>query len=387
MADQKTKKNSIVRRISYWLHLWLGLLSGIVVFLVCLSGTIFVFHDEINNYVNRNVIEVSIPKIPVRLSPDLILNNFKHNYPKSRILYVTEYKKPNYATKMVIFSENSKSKFTNMGCAYVNPYTGEILTVDYTYGLFRMLAGFHMNLLLGKIGSHIVQISTVIFLIELITGLIWWWPKKWNKSIKDKSFKIKWKAKWKRLNIDLHNVLGFYALPLAIVLTFTGVILSYRAVQNFVFGTIGGNSSAKSIYQSLPQADSLKTSLRLEELLQTFKIEMAAYNQLTYAVPNPKSSAIFVKLENESSMVTYRGKQVFVDIYTGKQLTNLSSAAIKQADIMNSNIALHIGTWYGLPSKIITFIVCLICTSLPITGFIIWYNRKFKKKKNIVSKN
>lgn len=50
--------------------------------------------------------------------------------------------------------------------------------------------------------------------------------------------------------------------------------------------------------------------------------------------------------------------------------------------LMRSNYSLHVGAIGGLSTKIIYFIASLICASLPVTGFIIWYNRKWGKKKS-----
>ncbi|GAA4787971.1 PepSY-associated TM helix domain-containing protein [Olivibacter ginsenosidimutans] len=381
MTSNSRKGKSIGRRVNEWLHLWLGLISGLMVFFVCLSGVLFVFHDEVNNFINRDARFVTVPEHPVRVSPDTILANLRRQYPTVRTNLYTAYADPRKAVKIMCSTPNPNQPMLGLGSAYANPYTGEILKIDNTYGIFRLLAAFHMNLLLGNVGSQLVRIATITFLIELISGFIWWWPTKWNKSTRDKSFKVKWNAKWKRLNIDLHNVLGFYSLPLAMVLTVTALILCYKPVKDFFFWTFGHKGTDKTVFQALPQADSTKNALSLDQLLQGYQSELGIYAQLSIGVPNPRSGAVMLRMEHESSMVTYRGKQLYLDIYTGKKLESLPLEAIREAKMMNTNIALHIGTWYGLPVKIITFVVCLICTSLPITGFLIWYNRKFKKKK------
>lgn len=383
MGKNNASRKPIWRRIVEWLHLWLGFGSGLILFVVCLTGVLFVFHDEVNDFVNRDIRYVDVPEKPVRVSPDSILANFAMQYPQTNASLYTEFSDPERASKIMCFTRGHKThSMLGMGTAYANPYTGEILGVDNTYGVFRLLAGIHTSLLLGKTGTYIVEISTVIFLIELITGLIWWWPKKWTKSTRQKSFTIKWSASWKRINIDLHNVLGFYSLSLALVLTVTGLVLSYKPVKDFVFWTFGArNTEVKPLFQSLPPADSLQMALPLDILLQDYRPQLGYYEQLTFGIPNPRSGAVMVRLERESSMVTYRGKRDYVNVYTGEPLRDLSPEAIKLAEMSNMNIKLHIGTWYGLPAKIITFIVCLICTAPPVTGYIIWYNRKFKKKK------
>lgn len=383
MALQNKKENkqqkSSWRKINNWLHLWLGLISGIIVFIICLTGVAFVFHDEINNFVNKEVRYVEVPKHPEKIAIESVLSNVKKQYPEIMLMQYTTYKDPSKSVKIMCFDRSAKPPLLGLGNIYVNPYSGKVLKMDFTYGIFRFIAEVHANLLLGKIGLQIVRISTIIFLIELISGLIWWWPKKWNKTNVNKSFKIKWNANWKRINIDLHNVLGFYALPLAMVLTITGLIITYEPVKNAFFTVFSGTTERASIRTALPSADSTKTAMPIAKLIAPYKDVNKP--QMTIGIPNPKSGALMIRTEQETSMVTYRGDIHYVNIYSGKKL-DLSPEILTEMNMENMNLSLHLGTWYGLPAKILTFLICLICTSLPITGFIIWYNRKFKKKKS-----
>ncbi len=74
---------------------------------------------------------------------------------------------------------------------------------------FRVVIDGHFYLWLPpKVGQPIVASATLIFVVLLITGVILWWPK--NKAARKQRFKVKFNAKWRRTNYDLHNVLGFY---------------------------------------------------------------------------------------------------------------------------------------------------------------------------------
>lgn len=102
--------------------------------------------------------------------------------------------------------------------AYVDPYSSEVLKVeDKTFEFFRFVLALHWSLLLREdIGQLIVGTATLIFILILVTGLVLWWPQ--NK----KAFKIRtcfrWKpaTRWKRKNYDLHNILGFYSMFIAL---------------------------------------------------------------------------------------------------------------------------------------------------------------------------
>ena len=50
--------------------------------------------------------------------------------------------------------------------------------------------------------------------------------------------------------------------------------------------------------------------------------------------------------------------------------------------IYRMNYDIHTGAIIGLPGKILAFFASLIAASLPVTGFMIWWGRRTKKKAN-----
>ena len=66
------------------------------------------------------------------------------------------------------------------------------------------------------------------------------------------------------------------------------------------------------------------------------------------------------------------GKVVKLDIFKKKPFNERVAGSIK---------AIHVGNVYGTFTKILYFLACLIATSLPITGTMIWLNKMKKKTK------
>jgi uncharacterized iron-regulated membrane protein len=48
--------------------------------------------------------------------------------------------------------------------------------------------------------------------------------------------------------------------------------------------------------------------------------------------------------------------------------------------LVESNYDIHVGAILGLPGKILAFLASLICASLPVTGFMIWWGRRHNKR-------
>jgi uncharacterized iron-regulated membrane protein len=107
-------------------------------------------------------------------------------------------------------------------------------------------------------------VASIIFFIQLISGLILWWPKKWNKTTRTTAFKIKSGTKWRRKNYDFHNVFGFYSLLPAVFITITGLIMAYKVLTDLTQEAFGGVADAHTIAEKYePKFDPDKKALPL----------------------------------------------------------------------------------------------------------------------------
>ncbi|GLB48217.1 PepSY-associated TM helix domain-containing protein [Neptunitalea lumnitzerae] len=371
-VHKKKKGKSTFNKVVAWIHLWPSIVSGIIVVFVCITGTIIVYTDEIMDlsageakYVTPGEHKLTYSEINEKvLQQDSM-------YAVSEAVF---YKEPNRSLRLRIFDRKNVKMFM----MYVNPYTGEILKKDSTIYFFFITAHLHAQLLAGSIGGWIVAISTIVFFVNCLTGLILWWPKKWNKTTKKASFTVKWSAKFKRLNYDLHNVFGFYSLLLCVILSGTGLIIFFHTLMDVTVKVAGGDELG--IIEKLPKADSNKIPLDMAAF---------AYKTLDEKFPQKEAASIWVyQVQNLGAFAFTAGKPglksiegdeiIAFDKYSGDQI-NLSEKTITHAKTENTVWQLHMGQWWGQLGKLLTFITGIIATSLPITGFIIWWGKRKKK--------
>ena len=248
------------RTLKYWigqLHLWLGLASGLVVLIVSITGCLFVFQQEISEalykkwfFVERSSVKsasTGLAPLPISLLKEKAQSALGPDQP---IASITTYRQPDRTWEFMAFKEND-SAITYFGAvvyyrsAFLDPYTGTVTGIrDYKYDFFYVVKDLHWSLLLNTpYGQPIVGWSTLIFVILLITGLVLWWPKKWTKAWRDRSFKIKWNASFKRVNYDLHNVPGFYSLIPALLIALTGLIFSFKWFSALVYVAVAGTTT------------------------------------------------------------------------------------------------------------------------------------------------
>jgi uncharacterized iron-regulated membrane protein len=362
----------LLKKLNAWLHLWLGLASGIIVVFLGVTGCILVFEQEIRS-LSSPWLHVAEPANGTYLPPSALYKEVKKALPEKEIMSVWYHG----AGRTAHFSIDSDSM------VYVNPYTAEIVAmVDYE-DFFHEIDEGHRHLWLPEnIGRPIVGWATFIFFILLITGLILWWPKNLKKSNVDKSFKVKWKAKFKRVNYDLHNVFGFYTLLIALLMAISGLIMSFSWFNKSVYWVTGGDNNQPQPKEELFEASKMPMLGQVDKVWRRVQDEMAVDNkdQIIVSFPDHADDPIYACTD----MVNGHWRDLY---FNQANLTLTKSTKERTMDlpladqVRKLNFTLHVGAFAGLFSKIIYFIASLVCASLPITGFYIWWGKRKKTKK------
>lgn len=388
------KKPGFFKKWSAKLHLWLGLSVGLIVFIVSLSGTLFVFKDEVQNSIRKEAIYVKpetakSQALPIDILRNKVTSQIKEKYPLSAVEI------PLDKNKSYMFSYYEKSKkgwnyFDQVKVnklIYVNQYTGEILAVyNEKYDFFMLMKYIHWSLLLNsEWGEYIIGIPVVIFIVMLITGIVLWWPK--TKKARKGRFSFDWKnvKTWKRKNYDLHNVLGFYVSFIALLMAVTGIYFTYPYVKNGFNYVLSGKADLPKD-KEIKSPDSLVAKNNSVFDITAFETRKLYTQSSSFRIPlngkNKKGKElknIPVTVYQKEGRYSERNMLVF-DKYSGKLLSNKPHAKLSTAEkYSNANYDIHTGSYFGLFGKIIWFIAGLICTSLPVTGFLVWWGKQKKK--------
>lgn len=378
----KSSKKYTFRKFIRDIHLWLGVGSGIILFLICLSGTMYTFRHEVEQFLEPEKFEIEKSgSEPLSLALLIEQTEKSTNGTVSRISIYDDEKKP--AELQVSMSKEDKRGETY----YVNPYSSEILgtgkgpSTEFFMFFFKM----HRWLLLDQeIGRPIVGVATLIFIILTITGLVLWLPKKikgW-KSFKP-GFNIKFSSNWKRINHDLHNVLGFYTFILILIMALSGLSWSFEWYKDGLSSALGakvfgGRDEKKLESVQLPD----ETSLTADQIAAAANRELLYDGKLTIVLAKGAEGSYEVTKKNDAKFNKEAFDKIVIDQYSGKILKKeLFVNKTLGQKIASQMKAIHLGEIYGTFSKIIYFITCLIATSLPVTGVIIWINKLRKQNK------
>lgn len=389
-------KPGFLKKWSAKLHLWFGLGIGFLIFIISITGALYVFKDEIENITRKDVIyhnEQHIEQkkvLPIRMLEKSVAEQVKEKY-SIHWVNVPIDKKMSYVFYWYEHNTKAWNYFDELPvykAAYVNPYTGKVLrTYDERMGFFNIVKMIHWSFLLKQDwGPYVVGIPVIIFVIMLITGIVLWWPK--NKAARKQRFSFKWKniKSWKRKNYDLHNVLGFYASIFALIFSITGLFYAYFVVQAFIYVVFSGGETKYPDFSHIKTKApiELRNEGTLDKVINTvqqkypdafgFSIDLGHEHMDDHEHPNFE---VYVK---HLSYSYHKSSSLIFDENSGELLhTHDPKDKNFGEKTVNANYDIHVGAILGLPTKIIAFIVSLICASLPVTGFLVWWGRRKKK--------
>lgn len=371
-----------IKKAIRWLHLWLGLISGLLVFFLGITGCILAFQREIEDATQEwRFTEVQAKPL---LPPTKLKAIADRQLPGKHVHSVTY--QAGRSVQVVYFALDPAYFFT----VHLSPYTGEVLKVrDMDQDFFRFIINGHYYLWLPQHGGQLVLTSaTLIFVVLMISGIILWWPK--NKAATKKRFRVKWNAKWRRVNYDLHNVFGFYMTWVAIFIALTGMVMGFQWFANSVYFIGSGGKSYELFTESYSDTTSnpnVQTRAAAADILwKRFVDEDPTFKGiLDVHVPETRAGSVEIA-KNPDPSTFWKADYYFYDQHTLDEIKvthpfGKFAEANNGDKLIRMNYDVHVGAIAGLPGKVIAFFASLIAASLPVTGIVMWLGRKKKKPR------
>ncbi len=368
-----------MKKIFRKLHLWLGLLSGLLVFVIALTGALYAFQAEISSLAGyRHVHEQHGSFLP----PSVLQQIAEEQLP-GKELHSINYRGRTHAAEAVFYGYEP----TYYQLVFLNPYTGEVLKVkDMEKDFFRFIINGHFYLWLPPaIGKPLVAWSTLVFLLVTLTGLIIWIPK--NRKALKKRIWFSWEkgAKWPKINFDLHVVGGLYATVFAVIFAITGLVWGFQWFAYGYYKIVGGEKSLayNDISPYKNQTSGNKTTHALDSVWVLMQHEYPEATTIEVHPVHTDSTLITasVSLGKGTYWKTdyrYFDQHSLTEVKPDNIYGRLEDANAGEK-LFRMNYDIHTGAILGLPGKILAFVMSLFIASLPVTGFIIWWRKKRNK--------
>lgn len=376
-----------MRKIFHDIHLWLAVPFGIFITLSCLTGALLVFETEITERIQKNIYFVEYNN-QTALPADSLMICATRQLPDSVSV-----------TSMNISADPERAWQLNLSqpkkaSVYINPYTGELTGKGGRTPFFSTVFRLHRWLLgsSNSLGKIIMGVSTIAFAVILIAAIFIWWPRT-RKGLKNR-VKICCNRGPKRFFYDLHVSGGIYALLFLLALALTGPTWSfdwYKKAFYTVFGVETAQNNNNATQKSEDKGGKEKkekpvqSNSRLDKVRQSTCHWQAIYEQLAAANPTYRQ----IQLSDGSAKVSFNrlgnqraADQYLFDAQSGQIIKEIPYATLDKSGKIGGWIySVHVGTWGGMLTRILTFLAALLGTCLPGIGYYLWISRRLRKKQ------
>lgn len=391
------------------IHLWLSVPFGIIITLICFSGGMLIFEPEITRAIKSDVYyvsEVNGEALPM----GTLMDGVKASLPDSVSI-----------TGVTVFDDCERAYQVNLSkprraSIFVDQYTGRITGRYERLGFFSTMFKLHRWLLDSanphgdgvKIGKLLVGISTLVFVIALISGIIIWFPRA-KKNLR-KSLSISFSKGWKGFWKGLHVAGGMYALIFVLAMALTGLTWSFDWYRSAFYAVCGVEHTPRNFgqAQSNDGGERQERGGRGERgegrhgnrggeggerhgrgggrRHSEFGRWQQVYDELK--AQNPDAPQITISSESATVTLGESGNSRASDKYAFNRRSGELTLTTPYGDSVPADklrgwiYSIHTGSLGGMFTRILWLLGALLGASLPLTGYYIWIKHLRHPKKD-----
>lgn len=281
---------ALIRRILFWSHLILGLATGLMIFVMCLTGVLSAYQRQIQTYLNHRGSRSMKPSPNARPLPvDALAKRIR------------DAEGVEARTILIPAGESGPVEvfLGNRGIVYADPYTGAEIgrPSPAIFSFFAQVNAWHRAMGINgpnrKSAVAVMDAANVICFYLTAVGLYLWFPRKWTwKHLRAVSV-FRPHLAGKARDFNWHNVIGFWMLIPLVVMVWTGVALSYRWADRVTLQALGETQRREDARPLAPafafgtEPDPYELRVAgLESLLEQAKIRLVGWKRIEVEIPN-----------------------------------------------------------------------------------------------------
>ncbi|MCW9707078.1 PepSY-associated TM helix domain-containing protein [Fodinibius salsisoli] len=362
----------ISNKTLFSIHGWLGLNLGLLLFVICFSGTFATLSSEVDWLLNPDI-RVEEQDAPVQWQG--IYKSLKQEFPDGRILGIY---KNSYAGHGDHFASLAYVRLPSDQTrkVYLNPYSGEIQANTSFFNVQRFFRSYHRRFFDGTRGILVVTLSSFFLLFSALTGFLFY--KGWLKNI----FKLRITRGVKTLFSDAHKLTGIWALVFTVLIALTGI---FYFAEEIIQETDNGQLLLPEEPPKIEKAERVAfgenpTFLQLDEYVDKAKQAFPSLRVAGIRLPHNPDDYVYVDGQAGNPISRDRANKVYLHPFTGEVVHIQRSSELDTAEFI-TDIAdpLHFGYFWGLSTKIIWFIFGLALSFAILSGTYLWYIRGAQK--------
>jgi len=362
----------MIRKAFFWAHLVVGLVTGLVVFTLCLTGALITFDKQIINWAERDVRAWAPSNAAERVAPSVLAANAAR-LDGSRITNMEWFADPRMPVR-VYFADRSMALF--------NSWTGEPLGRGAVSlrEFFRVSTEVHVNLALLRTGNWMVDGANVAFVFLILSGLWIWWPRQWRWKALRSSLAIRFDVGGKARDWNWHNALGFWFLLPLLIVAASGLVLSFPSV-NAWWGGFAGRHLLADVKPPTPVVAASSTASGWNGAMAQVQQQFPEWRWMMSNPASPKNRNVLNVLVGTGSLGQRSlARTITVDLTTNAIVKTTAwendAASTRARAIARFG---HTGEIAGFGGQVLAFAACLVGLVLVYTGFALSWRRFFRR--------
>ena len=366
------------KKTLFQLHWFFGITAGLILALMGFTGATVSFQDELLSLLNPSVLKVE--KLDSGTLPPAEL---------VRRVEATEGKQVSMLWVAVGSDDAARIFFTPPAgerrgqLRYVDPYTGAYKGDASGQGFFDLMLQLHRFLAIGQTGRQITGACTLMLIFFCLSGLYLRWPRQalnWRTWLT-----LDWAKKGRSFNWDLHSVAGTWCMIFYLLAALTGLSWSYewynKGLQKLFSDS--PNSQQRKGGRGQPGPAGPAPVADYDAIWATIQQaagpQLSMYNVRMPPVAGQPATVFYLRSDSPHERAF---NQIVLDPVSGviKKHERYADKSYK-AQLLTSIYALHVGSYWGIPGRILVTIASLCMPLFFITGWLLYLDRRRKKRQ------
>ncbi|MFN3579143.1 MAG: PepSY-associated TM helix domain-containing protein [Pseudomonas sp.] len=358
------------RQSMAWLHTWVGLLLGWLLYFMFITGSAGYWDTEIDRWMQPEL-AVAGQHPPTAETIDAGLQRLAEVAPQASRWFITLARDRNNPYPSIFWQEGGSSAEEQLDPGTAAP------PVARATGGGQLLYQMHWRLhyLPRTAADWIVGIASMLMFLALITGVVV------HKKIFKDFFTFR-PGKGQRSWLDAHNVISVISLPFQLMITYSGLVfMMFIYMPLTVAAFYGTDAESRTLFQQeaflapdLPEpsgqpAPLVSTEALLGQVVMLWPEERLSYVDIRH--PGDANARIIVSSSNAEGPLRSRDTLVF-DGTSGELLGShpaQGSAGRFSRDLL---LGLHEGLFAGVLLRWLYFFSGLLGAAMLASGLVLW---------------
>ena len=362
-----------LRKIIFWCHLPVGVIAGVVILIMCVTGALLAYEKQITSWADTRGYRSAPPAAEARHLPVETL------VAKAREARGAN---PSAVTLKSDPAAPAEIAFGREATLFVNPYSGQVLGEgsQRVRSFFRTVTDWHRWL--GAKGDNrnvaraITGACNLGFLFLVVSGFYLWWPRSWNlKALRS----ITWFRRGlpgRARDFNWHNTIGFWCAPALFVIVISGVVISYTWAGNLVYRIVGETPPAPRANQQSQNTSTADLPTQINGAWLVAEQQVPDWRSISLQLPTSASAPLTFNIDSGTGgQPQKRGQLVLHRTTSAVTKWEPFSSYTRGRQLRSILRFAHTGEVAGIVGQTIAGIVTLGGAVLAFTGLALAFRR------------